>query len=701
MTKNIPVWSTTGVYTVGQEVTFDGVIYIANWWTQGDNPAQDNGGPGSGKPWTVVDAGSGGSTSKTVPSAPGGLAASATSATATTLSWTPVAPPTGQTITDYIVYENGTAIGATTSTSYVASGLTGSTRYSFTVAAEDAAGTSAQSSALQVATGGAVPSAPGGLKDSSTSSAATTLSWTAVAPPSGETITDYVVYENGKVLGTTTTTSFAVSGLTASTSYAFTVAAQDAAGTSAQSSALSVKTTAAASIPIWSATAVYTQGMEAQENNIVYAANWWTQDQDPAKNSGASGGGEPWTIIGAAPGSTTGGAPTVPAGLAAAYTTSNSTTLSWNAAAAPIGQAVTGYDIYENGKEVATTTSTRGTVTGLAASTAYTFSVSAVDADGASPTSSAVSVTTAAAAAGGAASVVFAPYIDMGLTQDENLVAIAQASGIKTFTLAFIQSSGQNQIGWGGTGTIAGDKLADGSTILQQVQNLRAIGGNVIISFGGSAGTDPAVAATSASALQAEYQSVINRYGVTSLDFDVEGAAIANTASIHLRDQALLGLEAANPGLQISFTIPVLPTGPDSNGQAFLQDVKNDGVDPNVVNIMTMDYGSAVDNGGAMGQDAIDAVQATAALIKSLGLKATIGVTPMIGVNDVSSEVFTLADAQLLSNYASGAGSDIGRLSMWSVARDNGSGAGATWASPTASGLAQSAYQFSSIFEKA
>jgi hypothetical protein len=58
-------------------------------------------------------------------------------------------------------------------------------------------------------------------------------------------------------------------------------------------------------------------------------------------------------------------------------------------------------------------------------------------------------------------------------------------------------------------------------------------------------------------------------------------------------------------------------------------------------------------------------------------------------------------DALAVSNDASGAGNDISRLStMWSAAPDN-SVAGETWASATASGLVQSAYQFSSIFEKA
>ena len=71
----------------------------------------------------------------------------------------------------------------------------------------------------------------------------------------------------------------------------------------------------------------------------------------------------------------------------------------------------------------------------------------------------------------------------------------------------------------------------------------------------------------------------------------------------------------------------------------------------------------------------------------------------MIGVNDISSEVFILADAGALLNFAQ---SDprVGLLSMWSVARDNGNSAGANFASPDSSGIAQSAYQFAGIFHQ-
>ena len=414
--------------------------------------------------------------------------------------------------------------------------------------------------------------------------------------------------------------------------------------------------------------------MTASENGIIYSANWWTQGNDPSSNNGVKGTGEPWTATGKL--NTTPTAPNAPTGLTATAVSSSVIDLNWAAATVPGSGTVSDYAIFENGTQIATTTNTYYNVGSLAASTAYQFTVDAVDATGTSPQSSTASATTLAPGTS-TSHAVFAPYIDMGFSP--NLAAIAQTSGVDQFTLAFIQSSGPGTIGWSGTGTISSDTLSNGSTIQSDVSALQAIGGNVTISFGGAAGTDPAVAAAaagaSAASLQAEYQSVINRYNVNSLDFDIEGAAEGNQASLKLRDAALVGLEKANPGLQISYTVPVLPTGLDFNGLNIIQTAAKDGVDISVVNIMTMDYGSAVDNGGAMGTDAIDAIQATEKQLTSIGLHAKIGVTPLIGVNDVTSEVFTLADAQQLVAYVA-TDPDVARISMWSVGRDNGSTAG-------------------------
>jgi len=438
--------------------------------------------------------------------------------------------------------------------------------------------------------------------------------------------------------------------------------------------------------------------MTVSEGGLIYQANWWTEGNDPVSNSGPVGSAQPWTVIGKV--DTTPTAPDAPTNLGVAAESSTNASLAWSAATVEGSGTVSSYTIFENGKQIGTTTNTNYTVANLTGSATYQFTVSATDATGTSPVSAAASVTMPAPGTVVTPSAEFAPYIDMGMGGNPSLAAISQASGIKTFTLGFVQSYGANTLGWGETETIANDTLPDGSTVLSQIQALRAIGGDVIISFGGAAGTDPAVAATSAAGLQAEYQSVIDRYGVTSLDFDVEGASLANQGSIDLRDQALVGLEAANPDLQISCTLPVTPTGLDQSGMTFIYSAVKDGVHIGVINLMAMDYGSGIDQGGAMGADAIAAIKATESQLASAGLSAKIGIAPMIGINDVSSEVFTPADAQQLAAYVQ-TDPQVVRTSMWSVSRDNGAGAGATVASPISSGIAQNPYQFSSIFEHA
>ncbi len=72
----------------------------------------------------------------------------------------------------------------------------------------------------------------------------------------------------------------------------------------------------------------------------------------------------------------------------------------------------------------------------------------------------------------------------------------------------------------------------------------------------------------------------------------------------------------------------------------------------------------------------------------------------MIGVNDIASEVFTLSDAQQLASYVQ-TDSKVAQVAMWSMGRDNGTGAGQTYASPNTSGVAETAYQFAEILQHA
>lgn len=267
----------------------------------------------------------------------------------------------------------------------------------------------------------------------------------------------------------------------------------------------------------------------------------------------------------------------------------------------------------------------------------------------------------------------FAPYVDMTAWPTQSLTQDTQNGGIKYYSLAFITSDGSCEAAWGGV-----VPLSQLSTYLpnldSDIQNVRSQGGDVVVSFGGQAGTELAQSCTSVSTLQAQYQSIIDHYHVSHIDFDIEGAAVDDSASINLRNKTLAALQAANPGLLISYTLPVLPTGLLSNSISLLQNAISNGVNINKVNIMAMDYGSSFPP-NQMGQNAINAANSVYNQLQNLypsksssQLWGMLGVTPMTGANDVAPENFTLSDAQTVLNFAQQKG--IGELAMWSVNRD-------------------------------
>jgi hypothetical protein len=421
----------------------------------------------------------------------------------------------------------------------------------------------------------------------------------------------------------------------------------------------------------------------------VYVHGWYgegTYYADDLSLTGAAGSG----------GGGSGTAPAAPTGLAVTGTTASSVSLSWTA---PAG-TVTGYNVYENGTKATSVTGTSATVSGLAAATAYSFTVTAYNAAGESAASGAVRATTASSGSGGGGggspgSYAVAPYADMTNNQEPMLNQAATQAGLKAFTAAFVIGSGCTPI-WGDTLPVTNDP-----TVTSEISTAEADGAQPIVSFGGESGSELAASCSSLSQLTAAYQSVISTLHVTHIDFDIEGAEIAYTADNALRFQAINALEAANPGLVVSVTIPVLPSGPDANGQAFLAAAKSAGTRIDLINVMTMDYYGSYDTGGAaMGADAVDAAQATLAYAQTLwpGMTyASIGVTPMIGQNDDPAEVFTEADAQTLVSFATQ--NHLGRLAFWSVDRDQPCGGSASGL-PACSEISQQPLDFTKIFLK-
>ncbi|MGH6657374.1 MAG: chitinase [Actinocrinis sp.] len=305
-------------------------------------------------------------------------------------------------------------------------------------------------------------------------------------------------------------------------------------------------------------------------------------------------------------------------------------------------------------------------------------------------TAGVTAATVVAASPAQAAVMQVAPYVDMSNNQEPMLNAAATQAGLHNYTAAFVIGAGCTPI-WGDTLPVTNDPSMD-----QVIATARADGAGPIVSFGGSGGSEIALTCTTVSSLQAAYQSVISHLGVNHIDFDIEGATLDYTANNDVRFKAVNGLEAANPGLVVSVTLPVLPTGLAADGVAFLNLAKQDGTRIDLINVMAMDYGSSFT--GDMGQEAIQAAQSTLSQARADwpgDTYANIGVTPMIGQNDNSAEVFTEANAQNLVSWASSNG--VGRLAFWSVDRDqpcSGSAAGL----PSCSEISQQALDFTRIF---
>ena len=305
---------------------------------------------------------------------------------------------------------------------------------------------------------------------------------------------------------------------------------------------------------------------------------------------------------------------------------------------------------------------------------------------------------------------VYAPYYETYLAPNTPRIATtAQQSGVKYFTLAFLQSTGKNScsLDWNG------NSAQPLSYYASDIAALRAAGGDVIPSFGGysadQGGTEIADSCTSVSSIAADYEQVITTLGVTRLDMDVEAKSLNNTAGIARRNQAIALTEqwAAANGipLQIQYTIPVEQYGLDPNGEAVLQSAVANKAAVTSVNIMVFDYYIAKEGVVEMGTAAEHAATNTETQLQSIYPSMTSaqlwnmeGMTLLPGIDDLrkKTEVTSEADATTMLNFAKA--NNMNFLSIWAIQRDNG-GCPGTVDSNTCSGITQNPWDFSHILE--
>jgi hypothetical protein len=133
---------------------------------------------------------------------------------------------------------------------------------------------------------------------------------------------------------------------------------------------------------------------------------------------------------------------------------------------------------------------------------------------------------------------VFAPYFETWSTN--RLIRVAQRSGVRNFTLAFIQAPKRGSC----TPTWNGDmhQTMAAGRYLPGLAALRRMGGHMVPSFGGYSAdhalTEIADSCTNLHRLVAAYESVVRTYGATRLDMDVEDRSLGNDAGIDRRNRS-------------------------------------------------------------------------------------------------------------------------------------------------------------------
>jgi chitinase len=356
----------------------------------------------------------------------------------------------------------------------------------------------------------------------------------------------------------------------------------------------------------WSSTTVYTGGQQASESGINYTANYWTEGNNPATSNGGAGSGQPWTSDGACTGGTSGGG----------------------------GGGGTGGGGTGGGT---------GSVSGL----------------------------------------LFSPYKDVTINMNWNTYQMQSAvtgsdlpvvgSGslvsqdipkLPALTVAFATGACGSE-NWGG---VSGADWA-----AENVPQLQAANLNYIVSTGGAAGTFTCASTSGMESFIARYSSP----NLVGIDFDIEGGQ--SESDIQNLVAAAAGAQAEYPKLQFSFTLATLGAsdgsygGVNSLGNEVVEAVLGSSLKNYVINLMTMDFGTAsssvcVVSGGSC-EMAQSAIQAVKNLEHTYGIAASkIAVTPMIGLNDNTSETFTIADVDTLTSYAVSNG--LAGLHFWSLDRD-------------------------------
>ncbi|MEU3279896.1 chitinase [Streptomyces antibioticus] len=352
-------------------------------------------------------------------------------------------------------------------------------------------------------------------------------------------------------------------------------------------------------------TTSFTTG-SATTSVTVYTHGWYGQaayyaDDISVFGPDGGGGGDPEPTV-----------PAAPAGLSVSGTTSSSVSLAWNAVS-----GATGYNVYRAGTKVTAVTGTSATVTGLAASTSYSFQVTATNAAGESVKSAAVTGTTTAGGGGGGGSLP--KHAVTGYWQNFNNGATVQRISDVPAQYDIIAVAFADATATPGAVTFNLDSAGLGGYTVDQfkadIRAKQAAGKKVIISVGGETGTVAVNSTASATNFANSVHSLMQTYGFDGLDIDLENGLNATYMT-----QALRSL-SAQAGPSMILTMAPQTIDMQSTSGAYFQTALNVKDILTVVNMQYYNSGSMLGcDGKVYSQGSVDFLTALACIQLEGGL---------------------------------------------------------------------------------
>ncbi|MGW9118330.1 chitinase, partial [Streptomyces sp. NPDC055663] len=243
------------------------------------------------------------------------------------------------------------------------------------------------------------------------------------------------------------------------------------------------------------------------------------------------------TLVG--PGGAPAELPAAPTGLKAGTATASSVDLSWTGSS-----GATGYNVYRGGTKVLSVTGTSATVTGLAASTAYSFQVAATNSAGESAKSAAVSATTTAGGGGGGGGGLPAHalvgYLHSSFANGSGYTRMADVpDSWDVIDLAFGEPTSvtSGDIRFSLCPVTECPNVESEAEFKAAIKAKQAAGKKVLISIGGQNGQVQLATTAARDTFVSSVSKIIDEYGLDGLDIDFEGHSLSlNTGDNDFRN---------------------------------------------------------------------------------------------------------------------------------------------------------------------